>query len=385
MKSWGVIVVIFFVLMVFSVKTEGSISFESAGVEDTIRVAIRCIYKLEYEKSYRLFKSVFYSHPFAPFGTIAVEWLLDQQKSSVEEANQNLEKSVFTVSSYYRRLVKNHPDDYRILFYYGLTMGLKARVLLGKKDWIGVLVSGYKSYSYIKKAWEKEADYDACFPMGLFSYYVGVSSAYMKVATALLGISGSKEEGLKQIEITAYRGNYGKYEARSTLAFIYLFMEGNYREALRYSSTMAKEFPNNPYFKYLMAESYMGMGECDKVKLLIREMEEVFPALEGRVKRETAFRINLLRASLALYGGRLQEADKFFKECLNYTDFELDYELGSLYLRIGYMYDMMGEREKAKKWYRKVMKLDNRSVACREAARRYKEPFSLGTSRGFVR
>ena len=43
------------------------------------------------------------------------------------------------------------------------------------------------------------------------------------------------------------------------------------------------------------------------------------------------------------------------------------------------MYDAVGDREKAKKWYKKVMKLDNRSVACKEAAVRYKEPFSLGT------
>ena len=358
---------------------ENGIPFEAADVEDTIHAAIRYIYNLEYEKSYRLFESVFYSHPFAPFGTIAVEWLLNQQRDSFEEANQNLERSIFTVSSYYRRLIKSYPDDYRILFYYGLTMGLKARVLLGKKDWVGVLINGYKSYSCIKKAWEKNADYDACFPMGLFTYYVGVSSAYMKIATALLGVSGSKEDGLKQIEVTAQKGNYGKYEARSTLAFIYLFLEGNYKKALKYSSIMAKDFPNNPYFKYLMAESYIGMGKYDGVELLIEEMKRMSSALRGRVKRETTFRINLLQASLALYGGRLREADKFFRECLNYTDFELDYELGNLYLRLGYMYDAVGDREKAKKWYKKVMKLDNRSVACKEAAVRYKEPFSLGT------
>jgi len=350
---------------------------------DEILEGVKSIYRLDYNRSYEIFLENFETHPLSPFGLIAVEWLKNQQIESMKRANDKLEQDIKRVASYYKEKLENNREDYYSLFYYGLTLGLKARLSLAKKDWLGILINGYKSVKYMKRAIDNiKDDYDVYLPVGLFSYYVGISSSYMKIASYILDIAGSKEEGLEYMKLTADSGKYGKYEAQGVLAFVYLYIEGNYNESLKYSRLLSEEFDENPYYKYLMAEAYLEIGQLDKVIELTKGIEKYLPDLNNRVKRENEFRYNLLKGSIYLYTNQLYDSEKFLTKCLNFDDFDLNYELGNLYLRLGFLYDMLGKRTNAKFWYRKAIESDNRSITVKRAKYYLNTPFNLEKNGG---
>jgi hypothetical protein len=215
--------------------------------EAKVQKALWMMYGASHADAYKLFKEVWQSEPFhvmGPFGTVANEWMMNQGMYGYEVGNRQLLENINEVLMEYRKQMIRDPDNTEYCYFMGLTNGFRARVQLAEKNWLGVMVSGYRIIRYFKKALRENPDNpDVLIAFGVFNYYIGLSSGFMQVASRILRISGTKEEGLLQITEAAYHGQYSRYEARNLLAYITLYFEGDYPTSRYWLDTLLADFP----------------------------------------------------------------------------------------------------------------------------------------------
>lgn len=348
--------------------------------EEKVQEALKTMNRMQHEKAFRIFSEVRETepyHPLAPLGILANEWFVNQEKFGYKAGNKELINDIEGVTTEYRKRMVIDPDNPELRYYLGLTMGLRARVQLSEKNWVGVLINGYKVIRYIKSALEKSPDNpDIIIAFGVFNYYVGLSSGFMQIASWILQISGSREEGLEQIQRAALEGNYSRYEARSLLAFIYLYLEGDYILSRRWASMLEKEFPENPYYIFLLAESELRTGNS-RIETHIDKISDCLDDLSPYAKSDYIQRLQLLNGTKAFLEYDLETAERELTQFIENFESELDYDLASGYLRLGQVYDLQGKRLQAIAQYRRVIDLDNRTVAVRQAKFYLEEPFVI--------
>jgi len=364
--------------MIFVCCTSG---FGTEWQEQKIQKALFEMNNLDNAAAHTHFKEVLNSqpfHPLAPMAELATDWLVNQENLGYQKGNQILENRIDAVLAIYRDKLQADPHNGEMEFYFGCTYGLKARLLLGQKEYFGTLISGYNAVRFIKAAARHQPDFiELQLPFGVFNYYVGLSRGYMQIASWILNTSGSKEDGLAQMAFAAKNARYGCYEARSILAMVDLYFEGDYATSLTYSKMLAADFPDNPYYNYMAGEALIEMERYREVPGQIQKIKKLLPGLKPNTQAEYISKLNLLQGSLALYQGDLLTAEKELKTVIDKYDQEMDYQLGRTCLRLGYTYDLMGRRTDAMQYYRRASELKNRSVACKLAEKYLKTPYKL--------
>ncbi len=351
---------------------------QSARTEKVDR-ALCAIYRLEYPAALRLFRELQQNDSacvFAPLGLLVTKWYANQQARGHRRANQILAQEIEPVLTDYRQRSQAEPQDGELLYFYGVTLGVKGRMQLARKDWLGILLTGYKAISYVKKADRLDPNnYDILLAKGVFNYYVGISAGYMQLASWMLNMSGSKELGLQQIEAAAEQARYGKYEAMGLLAFIYLYIEEQYRAALEYCQALHQLFPENPYYTFLLADAHLISGNTRQAAYWVRTLKDSLPGLRGFTKFEYEMKLAYLEGSLALKQGNLKRACDKLEYFIAQHDLELDFTLAYAYLRAGMLRDLRGDRQKALVYYRQAVELDNRTSACEKAKKYLEHPY----------
>ncbi len=365
-----------FSLMTVTIYTQPA---EPAPSEPAIREALCAMYDMDFDLAHDLFSSALGEenfHPLAPLGAIATEWMLSQARDGYDRGNQRLLQKLNITLDRYRSRMLLHPDETELDFYYGTTMGLKARILLYRKEWLGVITSGYNALRYVKKARRVHPDnIDMMLPMGTFNYYVGVSAGYMKIASWILNESGSREDGLRMMEEVGRAGNYANQEARSLLAFVYLYMENDPAKALEHAEFLRGEFPGNVYFQFLAAEAGISLGELEQARTGIDRIREGLDSLEPFLYREYVLKLHLLDGRVAILTRDYAGAENYLRYVIDNYTLESDIHLGYAYLYLGNLYDMTDRRPEALKCYQAAGRLDNRSTACTQARNFINAPF----------
>ncbi|HOD38599.1 MAG TPA: tetratricopeptide repeat protein [Candidatus Marinimicrobia bacterium] len=348
--------------------------------EQKIQQALFEMYNLNNVAAHQHFKEVLNSqpfHPLAPMAELATDWLKNQEELGYQEGNRILASRIDSVLAIYHDKLKANPQNGELEFYYGCTYGLKARLSLGEKDYLGVLINGYNAVRYIKAAERHQPDFiELQIPFGVFNYYVGISRGYMQIASWIMNTSGSKEEGLAQMRYAAHNARYSCYEARSILAMVTLYFEGDYKSTLYYAEMMASDFPNNPYYNYLAGEALIQMGRYAEAEKQIKRIKQLLPKLKPKTQKEYWSKLHQLQGSLALKKGDLATAEKELRAVIDNYDQEMDVQLGFALLRLGNVYDLTGRRELAVQCYQRAYGLKNRSQACQLAKLYLKTPYT---------
>ena len=99
--------------------------------------------------------------------------------------------------------------------------------------------------------------------------------------------------------------------------------------------------------------------------------------LNPYAKSDYIQRLQLLNGAKALLEDDLETAERELTQFIENFKSELDYDLASGYLRLGQVYDLQGKRLQAIAQYRRVIDLDNRTVAVRQAKFYLEEPFVI--------
>lgn len=113
------------------------------------------------------------------------------------------------------------------------------------------VLTAKKSQKYFDAALKKDPNRtEGLLALGGFHYLAGTTSASLAPFKVLLGIKGSKEEGLSEMKKSLTGNHPFVNDTLYALIFINMEHEKNYEEAFRYQGEMEKKFPDNPELKY---------------------------------------------------------------------------------------------------------------------------------------
>ena len=146
------------------------------------------------------------------------------------------------------RLVKDANDE-DALFAMTLTSGLKAdyAALIEKRNMASLhLTKEATAWSQRLLAVHPQC-YDAHLAAGVSKYIIGSMAAPVRWILRLGGVSGDKQAGISELQLTADKGHYLAPFARILLAIAYVRDKDKPR-ARQLLASLREEFPGNPLF-----------------------------------------------------------------------------------------------------------------------------------------
>jgi hypothetical protein len=258
------------ILAAFSVCSRAA---DVSATDSTLGRGFALLYNLDFDQAHQIFLSWEKEHPDNPMGptgdaagllfsefhrlgvlegqffeddkAFAARKKLDPDPAVRERFNAALERAQEEARS---RLAKDSKDG-DSLFAMTLSSGLQAdyAALIDKHNLASL------HYTKVANNWADQLlavdpqCYDAHVATGFSKYIIGSMSAPVRWLVKLGGISGDKQAGIAELQLTAERGRYLAPFARMLLAIAYVRDKDKARARLLLAS-LRDEFPRNPLF-----------------------------------------------------------------------------------------------------------------------------------------
>jgi tetratricopeptide (TPR) repeat protein len=345
-----------------------------------VKEGVYAFYNYDFEQAVNILTKArkdFPEHPGVHLIWAAARWVKAQSNLTVEETYNRLEADLKEIEYVYSDLVEKYPYNPVYRLYKGSSIGLKARVTLGRKQWLRTLSHGYKGFNIIEDISKNHPDIiDAQLPIGIIEYYAGISTSMLKWAVKLYGLNTSRDLGLQKINLAAESGSWSWIEAKSILSNVYLWVEDEPILALNHSRDLVKHFPRNFYFNLLHLESCIRTKDFILSKAIIEEMDNRLSKLSSR---QIVWYEPYLLYEKALYFFNKNEINKalaLVNKAVDSYAAELDIVLGNAYLLQGKCFDRLGKRKEAKESYNMCVDLNNLSDAILKSKRYLKNPYN---------
>ena len=151
-------------------------------------------------------------------------------------------------------LVAN-PNNRRALFAMSIVMGVTTDYMaLVEKRQIASLSPARRSNSYAQQLLKMNPPcYDAYMTAGLSEYMLGSLPFFIRWFIRFDNVQGSKEQGIKNLQLVAREGHYFRAFAKILLSIIYL-REKKPHETERLLAELAHDYPSNPLFRRELAK-----------------------------------------------------------------------------------------------------------------------------------
>ncbi len=316
------------------------------------------------------------TNPTVHLTWVAARWLHSQANDPIPETYRLLETDLDTIIPLYEKLVEKYPDDPYYQLYLGSSIGLKARIYLGKKDWFNTLVWAYRGFNRVQEVAEEHPEiYDAQLPIGVAEFYASMSGVLIQWAATLFGLRPTADAGLEKIEAAAEKGEWSWIEAKGILSFIYLWVKPDFQKALLHSRDLVKNFPQNYYFQVLYTESLLRNDSLQAAQASLMRLDEMYPELTATQQK---WYFGYRSYEWALYYFLTGENDLALEKvnaAIDQYGAELDIILANAYLLAGMLNDVKGNREAAIEAYQACRDLDNFTTAVQSARQYLRQPY----------
>jgi len=263
-------------------------------------------YRLELDKAQEVFKKLKLLYPGSPsslFYPAAISWGavesdLRWRRIAELHADSKIERELPTHSA--ERLIKDmrdtitkcakiietRPDDFEALFYTAGAYGFTARMEYYSGNYISALIDGKKSADHFEILLNKHPERaDAKLGPGVYKYYIGGLSSPMRYLIAMLGLEGSRSEGLDLMETAALRSTLSRVEAADFLTRIYRTSEGDTNKALEWANLLEEFAPGSPLADYHRLIIHHNSGnfssEAESAEQLLKKMEKLPDSIKG--------------------------------------------------------------------------------------------------------
>jgi len=138
--------------------------------------------------------------------------------------------------------------------YAGIGYDLKARIYALRSENRSVARVGVKGRAEMLRALELDPQMaDASAVLGIYNYYVDTLSPIVKLLRVFMGIpGGSKENGVRQLQVGMDHGVLMAVDARFILARALRQYDQKYEQALSVAEPLGLRYRNNPIFMLLL-------------------------------------------------------------------------------------------------------------------------------------
>jgi tetratricopeptide (TPR) repeat protein len=167
-------------------------------------------------------------------------------------------------------------------FYAGMGLALDARLYGLRDEKRAAARAGVRAREHLLRAVTLDPDLaDAYTGLGFYNYYVDTLSTLARILRFFMGIpGGSKQEGVRQLELAMSRGEITAVEARVQLARALHRHDRDYARALLLLEPLAAEYPRNPVFHLLRGNLLAKLGRNTQAAASYREAERL-PLADG--------------------------------------------------------------------------------------------------------
>ena len=351
---------------------------------------INGVYSLDFDTAQKNIERVFKDypdHPFAHFGNAMIAWsryeyeyeLSDDRQRKVFE--QILDESITGI----KRWIKQYPEDPNAYMGIGALYGLRAMFTMRNRSWITAYFSGRRAIKNLEKSLELDPTYyDAYFGLGIYQYYAGTLPSVIKILAKIVAIKGDPDEGVKQLNLAREKAHFTSDSSKLILIEIQNTRNSKYyapQKSLEYIRQLRAKYPKNPLMHYVEIICLYETAHYDEVT----EQAEAFLKLIGTdpfYKDIYISRAYTALGTVQMQKGNFEQARTLFEQGQQAIKNQEPSRWGVWNeLRLGQVYDVLGEREKAKKQYRYVLSFDDKWGFDDLAKKLLQTPYAVPASR----
>jgi tetratricopeptide (TPR) repeat protein len=266
-----------------------------------------------------------------------------------------------------------NPANVDMLYARGVTRGQFALyTALIERAWFSALRNAVGARRDHERVLELDPHYtDAKLVVGAHNYVMGSLSFAVKMAVAMVGLSGDKDKGLLYLN-DAYRSNGETSVDAGVVLMVFLRREHRYGDALQIARTIGPRFPRNYLFPLEEANLLRASDKNDDAEQQYRRVWQ-----NGREGKYGSLHYEI--AALGL--GDLLRGEKKYPAAA--TAYELAGEvagadpelLQKANLGAGEMYDLLQKRDLAVKKYEPVVAVNSGNAEADKARKRMKEAY----------
>jgi hypothetical protein len=163
-------------------------------------------------------------------------------------------KAVDDATSRAQAALAANPNDRQALFAMSIVEGVTTDYMaFVEKHQIASLSPAKRSNGYAQQLLKLNPPcVDAYITAGISEYMVGSLPFFIRWFVRFDNVQGSKEQGVKNLELVVRDGHYFKPFAKILLGIIYL-REKRPRETERLLESLARDYPSNPLFRKELA------------------------------------------------------------------------------------------------------------------------------------
>ena len=360
------------------------------------QAAFQRLYDLDYEGSIQDFEKVVAHHPNDPFalnhllsallvrelyrmgamntGEYTNDSFIGQAHRPADPAQKARIKRLVAETEWLENAELSHnSNNVDMLYARGVTRGQFALyTALIERAWFSSLRNAVGARHDHERVLELNPQYtDAKLVLGTHNYVMGSLPLAVKVAVALVGLSGDKGKGIQYLS-DAYHANGETSVDAGVVSLVFLRREHRYSEALEIARALSPRFPRNYLFALEEANLLRASGKNSEAEEQYRRVWQ-----NGRAGKYGNLHYEI--AALAL--GDLLRSEKNYQAAA--AAYELVTEvagadpelLQKANLGAGEMYDQLQKRELAVKKYEAVVATNGGNAEADKARKRMKEAY----------
>ncbi|WP_018473007.1 tetratricopeptide repeat protein [Echinicola pacifica] len=364
---------------VTEVKPNGYLLLDK-GLQFRITEAVNSMYNFDFETAERGFAVMRYSYPEHPLPYflmgLAQWWKIvpDMENKKYDAIFLRFMEETIKKAEV---LLDEDSENKEAAFFLAAAYGFKGRLLSERDSWTATAIAGKNALKYMEMSkGEEELSPELLLGDALFNYFsVWIPENYplMKPILALFP-KGNKALGLKQLEDVSKNAFYARVEAQYFLFRLYASEENRPYEAMQITEYLHDKYPNNPYFHRFYARQLYAVGQNAQAKDVSLDI------LDRIAKGQLGYEANSGRYAAFFVGqyyeriGDQANAKKYYELTLTYGEEsesqESGYYLFAL-LHLGEIETALGNKAKAKDYFKKVKKYAKRKHPAHKEARDY--------------
>jgi hypothetical protein len=149
-------------------------------------------------------------------------------------------------------------DSAEMRFYAGMAYALRARLVGLREERRATARTGVRGREHFLRSLQMDPELiDSYAGIGLYNYYVDTLSAMAKILRFFMGIpGGDKQEGIRQLQRAMEGGTVTRTGARFYLGRNLRTYDLNYARAVEVLTPLVDEFPQNPLFQLVLADTH---------------------------------------------------------------------------------------------------------------------------------
>ena len=353
--------------------------------DSLVKAGVNQIYGIEFDQAEKTFDVVvneYPTHPSGKFFKAMITWwriLLDLDNESLDEKFFNQLEECINMCD---EILDKNDKNVDAMFFKGGSLGFRGQLRAIRESWFKAALDGKEGLSLVFKSYEvNPKNVYVQLGFGIYHYYAEViPQKYPAVKPFMIFFpKGDKNRGIKELENVAWNGRYTRIESRSFLQKLSFQFEENMDESRKWGKILLNDFPNNPYFQRYYGLTFVKENNYSEAVKTFRDIyfkaKRGMPGYNKRFEREATYYLGMdfkLKEKIDSATVYFEKSEKLSRE--------LDKENESGFLintvfYLGMLYDQMGKRDKAIKYYNETLRLRDRNDSHRLAEQYLKTPY----------